>query len=142
MKCKDVKNNLIFFYYNELPQDKMKQIEEHLFKCSSCRQEYHKLALVLDYAREEKQFTPPADIWEGVSKRISHRTAVVRKLKILEAVAIAASVIIAAFIGSLTGRFYTETRVNQSVYYYPSAVYDSLFYTFEYYDDMSIVMDE
>ncbi len=143
MKCKEVKNNLIFFYYNELPHDKMKQIEEHLFKCSSCRQEYHKLALALDYVREEKQFTPVGNMWEGVSKRISHQTTVVRKLRILEAVAIAASVIIAALLGSLSGRAYVNSIASEKTDYYQAATYDSLVNTFENLDEnISLVMDQ
>ncbi len=111
MKCAQVKNKLIFYYYGDLDESQMRQIREHLEQCPTCRREYNKLALALDYANTEAQMSASGDLWNKINQRIAQTSS--KKVKILwlrsvETIAVAAAIALAVFIGSLIGRVYIE----------------------------------
>lgn len=112
MKCNQVSDNLIFYYYNELEHSKMQEIKKHLDTCEKCRMEYNKLALVLDYAQKEKEFKASDNLWTKISMNIGyqqpHEHNNSKLITYFQAVAIAAAIAIAVFLGTLIGSTYAD----------------------------------
>ena len=146
MNCHQVRNNLIFYYYGELEDEQMQQIKEHLQQCDSCRREYNKLALALDYAHKESQMKAPSGMWRAISERIdSSQTTKTRSvwLVAVQIVAAAAAIVIAIFIGSLMGRTYVEQSYQIASHQQQYEDYDSLVEAFTSFDQsVYIVLDK
>ena len=54
MRCKEIKENLIFFIEGSLNHDRAMQIQKHLEECQECKSSYLKLKSVLSIIETEK----------------------------------------------------------------------------------------
>lgn len=146
MNCKQVKNNLIFYYYGELDEKLLRQIQNHLEHCEACRVEYNKLALALDYAELESQLKAPDDMWENINSKINsvekQRTNVLW-LRAVQTIAAAALIALAIFIGSLVGRSYVQQFYPVTTAQVNYDDYDSLVQAFTSFDEnVYLVLDK
>ncbi len=146
MNCKQVQNKLIFYYYGELPQAEMTEIKQHLAECASCREQYNKLSLTLDYAQRETELSAPENLWQDINNQLDStrsQTAKVLRIRVAQTLAAAAAIAIAIFIGSLMGKTFAEKSYPVATREQQYEDYDSLVQTFSSLDaSVYVVLDK
>ena len=70
MKCPEIKFNLISFISKELPEQKYKEIEQHLNTCDDCKMEYHLLRNTIGVLKNCETCEPSEDFLQRLHQKI------------------------------------------------------------------------
>jgi len=109
MTCKKIKNQLLLFLDNELPEAQQKEIQHHLAACPDCLKHLKQLTNIWECPTAIETIVPSARLWNRIIVKLSaskNRPGLLsdfRELIVGHAVPISATAII--LIGILTGTF-------------------------------------
>jgi hypothetical protein len=70
MNCKDVKNNLVFFLENELPEKQRIEMEIHLKSCPDCSRLLEEFSLLWEGLQQRERIQPSPYFWTRLKQRI------------------------------------------------------------------------
>jgi len=70
MECKNFKNNILNFYYNESNTKISGEIQEHLSACGECAELFRQVSLVLGSADPLKEVKPDSFYYTRLSSKI------------------------------------------------------------------------
>ena len=88
--------------------DEQESLLAHLARCSNCRQRWNELRQTWDYLGECEIDTSGLDLLPNLTSAIQHRSRHINFLSIQGLTRIAASILLAAVIGYVAGRFSTR----------------------------------
>ncbi len=71
MNCKSVKENLVFFLENELPDERRVQMENHLKSCPDCSRLLEEFSLLWEGVRPGEKIQPSFCFWTRLKQRIA-----------------------------------------------------------------------
>lgn len=127
MKCSEIKDKLIAYMQNDLPEAEMKAFEEHLSQCSDCMYIYNMVQDQWQVIEEEKQLEPDPfyltrieQAIDNINKKSSDHsyTLVFRTVRSVAAVLILLiSIATGIFIGSQFNDKATATYESEYEYY-------------------------
>ena len=121
MVCKKIQQDLIFFFYKELSNEKELIIETHLQECEKCELVFLKLKRTLSIIEIEKQTEVNPYIYTRIQEKISQienkqteiqRTPVFKR--IFQPILVAAVIIVGLILGVFIGNYYQTN--NNSIY--------------------------
>ena len=76
MNCEKIRNTLNDYIDGLLPERQMREVEQHLETCLSCRREAQILRLLLAQATVlPKSISPPRDLWPEIAARLDEKQA-------------------------------------------------------------------
>lgn len=113
MNCKSVKENLVFFLENELPDQQRIRMENHLKSCPHCSRLLEEFSLLWEGVQQGKRIQPSPYFWTGLKQRISDYEEKGRPVwdwlddlvRWIRPLAGAAAVLVCVFIGYSLGSF-------------------------------------
>jgi predicted anti-sigma-YlaC factor YlaD len=70
MNCKSVKENLVFFLENELPEEGRIQMENHLKNCPDCSRLLEEFSLLWEGVQQRERIQPSPYFWIRLKQRI------------------------------------------------------------------------
>jgi predicted anti-sigma-YlaC factor YlaD len=70
MNCKSVKENLVFFLENELPEERRIQMENHLKNCPDCSRLLEEFSLLWEGVQQREKIQPSPYFWTKLKQRI------------------------------------------------------------------------
>jgi predicted anti-sigma-YlaC factor YlaD len=70
MNCKNVKNNLISFFENELPEEQRVEMENHLKACSDCSRLLEDFSQLWGALKHRERIEPSFYFWTRLRQRI------------------------------------------------------------------------
>ncbi len=75
--CKDFEEDLVLYYYGDLPKTEFQRIEAHLKECGSCREFLEELGKMLPLTTEPREF--PQTFWDSYYRETLDKLATTKE---------------------------------------------------------------
>lgn len=139
MKCKTCIENFEKYLEGKLPEGTKKEFRAHLAECADCHKAFSTLLISEKYFKEEKQIVSNPFLSTRIMAKIEALEAKAKALervpvysRVLKPVLVAASIVIAVFLGITAGNLYqplqSENSLPEEAIYFDDAGMENLAY--------------
>jgi hypothetical protein len=73
MNCKKIKNQLLLYLDNELPEMQQLKVQQHLASCTDCSKRLKQLENIWRFSEDIEKVEPSGSLWTGIAAKLSAR---------------------------------------------------------------------